>query len=262
MSEWIGRVALVLGGDSGIGLAIGEALARAGCDVTLAGVLEGQGVAAQARLLTDGITVDYRCVDVRESAPVDALIEQTVQHRRRLDIMVYSVGVFDGMARCAETDDALWNTILNINLRGCFFASRAALKHMRPAGYGRIVNLSSISALRPTAAGVAYATAKAGIVGMTRQIACDVAADGITVNAICPGVIDTEMRANSQAILGAAVEMQRGVGASPDRYKKSVPAERRGTTAEVASLALYLASDAAAYVTGQAWSIDGGWSAT
>ncbi len=261
MSEWAGRVAIVLGGESGIGLAIGEALSEVGCVVTLAGVLDDKGDAAKCRLAGLGHRASFRHTDVHHSNQVDALVADTAVTHGRLDILVYSVGVFDGMAGVAETDDALWDMIQHINLRGCFFACRAALRYMRPAGYGRIVNLSSIAALRPSAAGVAYATAKSGMIGMTRQIACEVAAEGITVNAICPGVIETDMRANSQAILGTAVDMQRGVGATPDAYKQLVPAQRRGTAAEVAGLALYLVSDHAAYITGQAWSIDGGWSA-
>lgn len=260
MTALAGRVAIVLGGESGIGLAIAERLAAAGVLVTIAGILAGEGAVAVTRL---GVAARFHAVDVRSRDQVDALVDTTAAAQGRLDMLIYSAGVGDGFCTCAETSDALWDQVIDINLRGCFYACRAALRVMQPQGSGRIVNIASIAALRPSSNGVAYVAAKTGMVGLTRQVAATVAASGITVNAICPGVIETAIRDNTSAILGVdAPDMNRGVGATPDGYRRHVPAARRGQADEVAELALYLVGEGAGYVTGQAIGIDGGWSAT
>lgn len=260
MTELADRVAIVLGGESGIGLAISEQLAAVGATVVIGGILPDQGSAA---VETIGQAASYRRVDVRDVTDIDGLVDAAVAVHGRLDILVYSVGVSDGFSNCLETGDALWDQIIDINLRGCFFACRAALRIMKPQGYGRIVNIASIAASRPASNGISYVAAKFGMVGLTRHIAASMAEGGVVANAICPGVIDTGIRANSSAILGdMAPDMAQGAGATPDGYKRFVPAGRRGLAGEVAALATYLVSDAAAYINGQAIGIDGGWSAT
>ena len=122
---------------------------------------------------------------------------------------------------------------------------------------------SSVGGLRGAADGMAYTASKFGIIGVTQQAACTYAELDITINAICPGVIATDIRKNSATVLGPdGPNMQRGVGSDPDAYKRMVPARRKGLPSEVAAVALFLASDAAAYVNGQAIAIDGGWTAT
>jgi NAD(P)-dependent dehydrogenase (short-subunit alcohol dehydrogenase family) len=133
---------------------------------------------------------------------------------------------------------------------------------MLPAGRGRIVNVASVAGLVGSGGGPAYTAAKHGVVGLTRQLAITYAGQGVTVNAICPGAVQTGLRANSARILGAdAPPAAGGVGASDDAVRAVTPAGRRGTLAEVAAAAVYLASEEAAYVTGHTLVVDGGWTA-
>jgi NAD(P)-dependent dehydrogenase (short-subunit alcohol dehydrogenase family) len=263
MTELRGRAAVVTGGETGIGLAIVEALAAAGASVLIGGILAEAGARAVEELAAKGGAVGFRRTDVRHADQVEALVEAAVERFGRLDVMVNNAGVFDGFADCVETTEALWDQVIDINLKGCFLGCRAALRRMAPQGAGRIINTSSVGGLRGAADGLSYTASKFGIIGLTRQAAVTHAQYGITVNAICPGVIATDIRGNSAAILGPdGPEMSRGVGSDPDAYKRLVPAKRKGLASEVAAVAVFLASDAASYVTGQAIAIDGGWTAT
>lgn len=258
-----GRTAVVTGGETGIGLAISAALAAAGARVTIGGILAEPGAAAVAQIHAAGGQAEFVRTDVRHAAEIEALIESAAAATGRLDIMVNNAGVFDGFASCLETTERLWDQVLDINLKGCFLGCQAALRRMVPQRGGRIVNTSSVGGLRGAADGLAYTASKFGIIGLTRQAACTYAEHGITINAICPGVIATDIRRNSATILGPdGPDMQRGVGTDPDAYKRLVPAKRKGLTSEVAAVVVFLASDAAAYVNGQAIAIDGGWTAT
>jgi NAD(P)-dependent dehydrogenase (short-subunit alcohol dehydrogenase family) len=262
MAQFSGQVGIVTGGETGIGLAMAEALASEGMQVVIGGIQEEAGTAVVEAIEKAGGQAEFRPIDVRNVADVDELVNSTVRKHGRLDLMVTNAAVFDGFASCLDTSDALWESIVNINLRGCFFGCRAALRHMVPAGRGKIVNIASIGGLRGSADGASYTASKFGVVGLTKQLACDYAEKGISVNAICPGVIQTNIRANSMSILGDAAPPMRGVGADPDGYKRLVPERRRGQPSEVANLLVYLASDKSGYIQGQAISIDGGWSAT
>jgi NAD(P)-dependent dehydrogenase (short-subunit alcohol dehydrogenase family) len=157
---------------------------------------------------------------------------------------------------------ALWERVVAIDLTGTFWGCKRALADFLPAGRGRIVNIASVAGLVGSGGGPAYTAAKHGVVGLTRQLAITYAGQGVTVNAICPGAIQTNLRANSAQILGPdAPAMTGGVGASDDAIRRVTPAGRRGTLGEVAAAALYLASEGSAYVTGQTLVIDGGWTA-
>jgi NAD(P)-dependent dehydrogenase (short-subunit alcohol dehydrogenase family) len=263
MSDLQGRAAVITGGETGIGLAISSALAAAGADVFIGGLLEEAGAKAVEQIRQAGQRAEFRRTDVRVADQIEALIAAASAKSARLDIMVNNAGVFDGFASCLETTERLWDQVININLKGCFLGCQAALRRMVPQRGGRIINMSSVGGLRGAADGLAYTASKFGIIGVTRQVACSYAEYGITVNAICPGVIATDIRRNSATILGGdAPNMQRGVGTDPDAYKLLVPAKRRGLTSEVAAAVLFLASDSAAYINGQALAVDGGWSAT
>src|SRR6185503_20973018 len=178
-----------------------------------------------------------------------------------LGIMVNAAGILDGYAPVHEMSPALWTKVIAINLSGTFFGCKRALQEMAPAGSGRIVNLASVAGLIGDGGGPAYVASKHGVVGLTRQLAVGHAAHGVTVNAICPGPIQTGLRANSTSILGADAPVMRGVGGDPAAVRAVVPAGRWGTVDEVAGAACYLASDGAAYVTGHTLVIDGGWTA-
>lgn len=263
MSEFAGQAVIVTGGESGIGRAIAEAFAAAGAVVTIGGMIDDKAHETLAAIADSGGTAEFVKTDVSRWDDVDRLVGASLARHGRLDVMVNNAGVFDGFAQCLDTTEALWDRVIDINLKGQFFGCKRALQHMVQAGHGRIINISSVGGLKGSADGTSYTASKFGVIGLTKQIACAYAARGITVNAICPGVVQTPIRTNSAAILGAAApDMQQGVGADPDAYKRLVPAERRGRPEEVAALALYLASQAAAYITGQAMAIDGGWTAT
>jgi NAD(P)-dependent dehydrogenase (short-subunit alcohol dehydrogenase family) len=258
-----GRTAVITGGETGIGAAITRALATAGARVIVGGILDHVGKPFAEKLISEGLEVGFQKVDVRKESEVEALVQSAVDRFGSLDIMVNNAGVFDGFADCVETTEALWDQVIDINLKGAFFGCRAALKRMTPQASGRIINTSSVGGLRGAADGASYTASKFGLVGLTRQIAVTHSQYGITINAICPGVIQTDIRGNSAAILGPdGPDMQKGVGADPEGYKRIVPAKRKGLPEEVAATALFLASDAGSYVTGQAIAIDGGWTAT
>jgi NAD(P)-dependent dehydrogenase (short-subunit alcohol dehydrogenase family) len=263
MPELDERTAVVTGGETGIGLAISGALAAAGAHVVIGGILAEAGTAAVAQIRSAGGSAEFLRTDVRSAAAIEALVAHATARSDRLDVMVNNAGVFDGFASCLETTEPLWDQVININLRGCFLGCQAALRRMVPQHSGRIVNMSSVGGLRGAADGLAYTASKFGIIGVTRQAACTYAEQGITINAICPGVIATDIRRNSATILGAdGPDMQRGVGTDPDGYKRLVPARRKGLPSEVAAVVVFLASEAAAYINGQAIAIDGGWTAT
>jgi NAD(P)-dependent dehydrogenase (short-subunit alcohol dehydrogenase family) len=238
-------------------------LAEAGANVVVGGILENVGKPFAEGLAAEGLAVSFVKTDVRHEAEVEALVQGAVDRFGAIDIMVNNAGVFDGFADCVETTEALWDQVIDINLKGAFFGCRAALKRMTPRGSGRIINTASVGGLRGAADGASYTASKFGLVGLTRQIAVTHSQYGITINAICPGIIQTDIRGNSAAILGAdGPDMQKGVGADPEGYKRLVPAKRKGLPEEIASVALFLASAAGSYVSGQAIAIDGGWTAT
>ena len=257
-----GKSAVITGGETGIGLAITEALSAAGAQILMGGILESPGREAVKKIRDKGGTVDFVKVDVRDGGAVDGLVQTAIEWFGSLDIMVNNAGVFDGFASCIETSEALWDKVIDINLKGTFFGCQAALKRMVPRGKGRIINTASVGGLRGAADGASYTASKFAIVGLTRQIACTYAENGIAINAICPGVIQTDIRGNSTSILGEDAPKMAGVGSDPDAYKRLVPARRKGLPSEVADLAVFLASDNAAYINGQAIAIDGGWTAT
>jgi len=262
MTNLSGKNAVITGGETGIGLAIVEALSAAGAQILMGGILENAGEEAVKKIRAKGGKVDFIKIDVREGAQVDKLVQSAVDRFGRLDIMVNNAGVFDGFASCIDTSESLWDKVIDINLKGTFFGCQAALKRMVPQGYGRIVNTASIGGLRGGADGAPYTASKFGVVGLTRQIACTYAEKGITINAVCPGVIQTDIRGNSTVILGDDAPKMAGVGADPDGFKRLVPARRKGLPAEVADLTVFLVSDNSAYINGQVIAIDGGWSAT
>ncbi|MGH7263227.1 MAG: SDR family NAD(P)-dependent oxidoreductase, partial [Candidatus Rokuibacteriota bacterium] len=162
-----------------------------------------------------------------------------------------------------EMDEPLWRRVIDIDLTGVFLGSKRALQEMLPRGRGRIVNMASVAGLNGTGGGAAYVAAKHGVVGLTRQMAVVYSARGITINAVCPGPILTGLREHSRRILGPGTPdmSARGVAVSDEQVRALVPAGRRGAVEDVAAAVCYLASDEAAYVTGHALVVDGGWRA-
>jgi NAD(P)-dependent dehydrogenase (short-subunit alcohol dehydrogenase family) len=257
------KLALVTGAGSGLGRAIAEALAARGAVVGAIDVNEAAARETAALIAKSGKRASAYRADMSKSAEVDAAVSAAVREHGALEIMVNNAGVLDGYFNVDEMDDSLWRRVIDIDLTGVFLGSKRALAEMLPRGRGRIVNMASVAGLNGTGGGAAYIAAKHGVVGLTRQMAVAYAARGITVNCVCPGVIPTGLRQNSQQILGPGVRDMsgRGIAVNDEQVRALVPAGRRGTVEDVASAVCYLASDEAGYITGHSLVVDGGWRA-
>jgi len=253
--------AIVTGGGSGIGRAIAEALAHDGAPVGVVDLLPEGGLHTVEAITEAGSRAEFARADVSQWTDVDAVIGKLVATLGPLGILVNAAGILDGYAPVHELSPAVWTRVIAINLSGTFFAAKRALQEMVPAGRGRVINLASVAGLVGDGGGPAYVASKHGVVGLTRQLAVGCAARGVTVNAICPGPVQTGLRANSTAILGAEAPVMRGVGGDEAAIKAVTPAGRRGTVEEIAATARFLASEEAGYITGHALVIDGGWTA-
>jgi 3-oxoacyl-[acyl-carrier protein] reductase len=239
-----GQAAIVTGASRGIGRAIAIALARSGAKVAcVARSLDKLTETAEAIRATGGTAEVYAC-DVTDSASVQQVVDNVVEKWGKLQIMVNNAGITRDtlIPRMADED---WDAVINTNLRGTFLFTRAVTRPMMHARYGRIINIASVSALSGNPGQSNYSASKAGVIGMTRSVARELASRKITVNAVAPGFIETEMT----EALGAVVL---------DEVKKRIPAKRVGQAEEVAAGVLFLASEAASYITGQVLVIDGG----
>jgi NAD(P)-dependent dehydrogenase (short-subunit alcohol dehydrogenase family) len=263
MGNLDGKTAIVIGGETGIGRAVSSALAGAGAAVRVAGILRDEGAATVEAIHSSGGVAHFSHLDVRDSAKVAAVVRGAHPSSAGLDILVYCAGVFDNMAECLETTDALWDQLMAINVKGCFLANRSALEIMVPRRSGRIVNLASIASFTATADGFSYTASKHALIGLTKHIARSYAGQGITANCVCPGIIETNIVANSARILGSDLPELNQELFTADSLEREVerwvPAGRQGRAEEVADLVLYLVAGNSAYITGQAIVIDGGW---
>lgn len=259
MSELTEGTAFVTGGGSGIGREIALAFARRGAAV---GVMDLRGEAADAvaeEIRCGGCTATSIQGDVSRPEDVDRAVARSVAELGPLGIMVTAAGILDGYALAEDTSPELWERTIAINLSGTFYACKRALAEMVPARRGRIITIASAAGLVGDGGGAAYIASKHGVVGLTRRLAVTYGKHGITANAICPGPVETSLRANSRDILGPATPDMRNVGRSDEEVREFFPLGRRGTAAEIAAAACYLASPEASYVTGLMLSIDGGW---
>ncbi len=256
-----GRTAVITGSTSGIGLGIARAFAAAGSNVVLNGFGNpGNVESLRAALAADcGVQVHYATADMTSPEQIATMISDAVKNFGVVDILVNNAGI-QHVAPVDEFPIAQWDAVVAINLSSVFHATRAALPGMKTQKWGRVVNIASAHGLVASPYKSAYVAAKHGVVGFTKSCALEVAEQGITVNAICPGYVLTpllEQQIDDQArVHGIAREnVIRDVILAPQ------PNKRLADVSEVASLALYLASDAANGITGAALSIDGGWTA-
>ncbi len=245
-----GRMALVTGGTRGFGRVIAEAYAEAGADVAICS-RDGDAAAAVARDIartTGRRTLGLRA-DVSDPASVDGLIATVLDRFGGLDTLVNNAGV--NIRRPVEDlSEQDWRTVLGANLEGTFYCCRAVSRHLKERRFGRVLNVSSMMAVASLAGRVPYTAAKAGILAMTRTLALEWAPHGVTVNALCPGPFLTEMNAP--------------IMENPEQFeffRARIPLGRWGNPPEIAGPALFLASDAASFMTGACLFVDGGWTA-
>jgi meso-butanediol dehydrogenase / (S,S)-butanediol dehydrogenase / diacetyl reductase len=240
------KVAIITGGGSGIGKAIAQAFVREGAQVVISG-------RNQQKLQSAAAEIGPACVpltcDVANLADITSLVNATVKKFNRIDILVNNAGVL--LAGSAESlSDEVWDRTFNTNVRGAWQLSRAVLPHMRAGGGGSIINMGSVLSSLGARNRVAYAASKGAVLAMTKAMALDHAAENIRVNCICPGIVETEMV--------AAFGMD-----EPTRRQRIAmhPAGRFGQPSDVACMAVLLASDESSWITGSAFTVDGGYSA-
>src|SRR5881398_1585574 len=246
--DFSGKVALVTGAASGMGLATARAFAEAGAAVVLADFREDAVRAAAEELVTAGHkAIAVRC-DVSDDAQVEAMVERTVSEFGRLDAAFNNAGVMPHIAPTADSTRDEWERVIGINLRGVWSCMKYELRHMEKQGSGAIVNNASVGALTGNPGIGSYIASKHGVVGLTRTAALEYIKKGIYVNAVNPGLIDTQV----------ARDVVAGNEEAYAEIAKNVPIGRAGTPDEIASTVLFLCSPAASYVVGHALTVDGG----
>jgi NAD(P)-dependent dehydrogenase (short-subunit alcohol dehydrogenase family) len=233
------KVAIVTGAASGIGRATAELFQREGATVIRADITEGPEIAR---------------LNAGSEGEVKALVDKTVADFGGVDIVMANAGISGGMAGIFEQTSADWEQILQVNLIGPFLLIKYAAPHIKDRGGGSIICTASVAGLRAGAGGAAYSASKAGVISLVKVAATQLAGSNVRVNAICPGLIETGMTAEFY-------DWARSTGRE-ERIGRLNPMKRGGEPAEIASVALFLASDAASYVNGQAIAVDGGLSAS
>ena len=243
-----GKVALITGGSRGIGAAVAQTLATAGAAVVVC-ARNGEAAAASASAIAaQGGQALGVAADVSRAEDAERLMKACLERFGRLDILVNNAGITrDGLVLRMKDGD--WSDVLAVNLNGAFYCARAALRViLKQKQSGRIINIGSVVGSMGNAGQANYVTSKAGLIGLTKALAREVAARGVTVNLVAPGFIETDMTAN----LPDAVK---------ETYRGQIPLGRFGTAADVAAAVAFLASDGAAYITGQVIHVNGGmWS--
>jgi 3-oxoacyl-[acyl-carrier protein] reductase len=239
------KIAVVTGAAQGIGKAIAEILARRGAQVIVADInLEKAQAAAQSITDSTGCRAIAVHVNVADSASAQAMVDRVMQEFGRIDILVNNAGTTrDNLI--VRISDADWDLVLGVNLKGAFNCSKAAVRPMMKQRYGRIINISSVSGLAGQAGQTNYSSSKAGLIGFTKALAKEVGSRGITVNAVAPGFVPTDL---TSEILSKV----------QDEAIRMTPLGRLGSVEDIAYAVAFLVSDEASFITGQVLSVDGG----
>jgi 3-oxoacyl-[acyl-carrier protein] reductase len=239
-----GKTALVTGSARGIGKAVAARLAERGAKIVICDVLAELAEATAKEFISKGFSAFAVAGDVTRTDQVAAIMDKTIAQFQTLDILVNNAGITRDtlLVRMSEED---WDKVLNINLKGAFIVTQAAAKIMMKQRSGRIINISSVVGMMGNAGQANYAASKAGLIGLTKSAAKELAGRGITVNAIAPGYIATDMTENLPE-------------AAREAFLNSIPLKRAGTPDDIAGVVAFLASDDSAYITGQVIGVNGG----
>jgi 3-oxoacyl-[acyl-carrier protein] reductase len=239
-----GQVAIVTGASRGLGKAMALAIGKAGAKVACIARTAATLAETVQQIESDGGTAWALTCDVADRESVDKAVDGVIERWERLDILVNNAGITRDSLLPRMSDDE-WDSVIATNLKSAFLMCRAASRFMMRARYGRIINISSVSGLIGNPGQTNYSASKAGLIGLTRSLSRELAGRNVTINAVAPGFIESDMT----AVLGAAIV---------EEAKKRIPAKRLGKPEEVAAGVLFLASTDAQYITGQVLTIDGG----
>ena len=250
-----GKVAAVTGGTRGIGRGIVEALLAEGASVVMNGRSPEKGARALEELGV-GDRAHFIAGDVTQEATLSALVDGTVERYGKIDILVNNAGGSSGFAPVAEMTNEAWDHTITWNLSATFWGIKHAFRHMIPQGSGRIINVSSLEGKHGKPGISAYVAAKHAINGLTKSAAQEVGTLGITVNALCPGLIETDILLESGAEAAASMDMT--YDEMVEQFSGESAIKRMNTVEEVGAVAALLASDVGAGITGALWSVDGG----
>lgn len=255
MTRIDGKTAVVTGAGNGIGRGIANALAAAGARVVVSDVLVDDGERTVAEIAAAGGEAVFVPADVADAGQAEQLIATATQRFGGLDILVNNAGIGGGQQRLHEIEPQDFDRVVGVNLRGTYLCSKYALPIFLAQRDGRIVNTASTYGLIAAPKAAAYCATKAAIINLTRQLAVDYGPDGIRVNAVCPGYIDTGLGRRGPTLSADAFAAATAVR---EKAAAMQPLGRQGQPAEVAEVVLFLASDASSFMTGSIVTVDGG----
>jgi NAD(P)-dependent dehydrogenase (short-subunit alcohol dehydrogenase family) len=247
------RVAIITGGASGMGKAMAHRFAEEGCSIVISDISEFLGKkAADEVSKTGGEAIFFHC-DVTDSSQVQDMVNAAIRRFNKIDILVNNAGALGTLWSLEEVTEEDWDRILDLNLKSVFLCCKAVVPHMKGNNYGRIVNISSMGAVSPPRPVVHYHAAKAGVISLTQNIALELVSFNIRVNSVVPGPIQTSYY---EPRLKDMTEAQREAYFATKG--KTTPMQRMGKPEEIASVALFLVTDASSYITGEAINVAGG----
>jgi NAD(P)-dependent dehydrogenase (short-subunit alcohol dehydrogenase family) len=254
MGDLEGRVAIVTGGAKGIGLGCCEVLAEAGACVVIADIDQEGAESSAKKIGSNAMAVKH---DVRKADSARELVERTKKKHGRIDILVNNAGVGPNPAPIQDLTEEEYDRVLDINLRGVFLTTRAVVPSLIDQGSGRVINVSSIVGQSGFAMVLHYVASKFAVIGVTQSLAHELAAHGITANAVCPGIVETDL--HSRVVEQFAGIQGTTVEEGWDYFRNRIPLHRFQTPRDLGEMVAFLASDRAKNITGATFNVDGGW---